>query len=135
MPNIWLLGSGTYSAQLAGVIGLPFGHGGHFAAANNVAAVEAYRQSFRPSPALQKPYAIVSVGVICAETDEIAERHHHAAYVSTVRNLSGTAGPLLSPDEIKTAPPGPWSVAQEQYVTESLRVAYRGLTVHCKSGA
>jgi luciferase family oxidoreductase group 1 len=118
MPNIWLLGSGTYSAQLAGAIGLPFGHGGHFAAANNVAAVEAYRQSFRPSPALQKPYAIVSVGVICAETDEIAERHHHAAYVSTVRNLSGTLGPLLSADEIKTGPPGPWSVAQEQYVTE-----------------
>jgi alkanesulfonate monooxygenase SsuD/methylene tetrahydromethanopterin reductase-like flavin-dependent oxidoreductase (luciferase family) len=64
------------------------------------------------------PYAIVSVGVICAETDEIAERHHHAAYVSTVRNWSGTRGPLLSADEIKTGPPGPWSVAQEQYVTE-----------------
>jgi len=118
MPNIWLLGSGTYSAQLAGAIGLPFGHGGHFAAANNVAAVQAYRQSFRPSPALQKPYAIISVGVICAETDEIAERHHHAAYVSTVRNLSGTPGPLLSADEIETGPPGEWSPAQEQYVTE-----------------
>jgi luciferase family oxidoreductase group 1 len=38
MPNIWLLGSGTYSAQLAGAIGLPFGHSGHFAAANNVTA-------------------------------------------------------------------------------------------------
>lgn len=118
MPNIWLLGSGTYSAELAGTIGLPFGHGGHFAAANNVAAVEAYRQSFRPSPAVQKPYAIVSVGVICAETDEIAEHHHRAAYVSTVRNLSGTRGPLLSADEIEAGPPGPWSAAQEQFVTE-----------------
>jgi alkanesulfonate monooxygenase SsuD/methylene tetrahydromethanopterin reductase-like flavin-dependent oxidoreductase (luciferase family) len=58
------------------------------------------------------------VGVICAETDEIAERHHHAAYVSTVRNLSGRPGPLLSPDEIETEPPGEWSLAQEQYVTE-----------------
>jgi luciferase family oxidoreductase group 1 len=135
MPNIWLLGSGTYSAQLAGAIGLPFGHGGHFAAANNVAAVQAYRQSFRPSPALQKPYAIVSVGVICAETDEIAERHHHAAYVSTVRNLSGTPGPLLSPAEIKTGPPGPWSVAQEQYVTGALLVPHRRLPVHCEDGA
>jgi luciferase family oxidoreductase group 1 len=118
MPNIWLLGSGTYSAQLAGAIGLPFGHGGHFAAANNISAVAAYRQSFRPSPALQEPYAIVSVGVICAETDEIAERHHHAARVSTVRNLSGTPGPLLSADEIENGPPGEWLPAQEQYVTE-----------------
>jgi luciferase family oxidoreductase group 1 len=118
MPKIWLLGSGAYSAQLAGAIGLPFGHGGHFAAANNVAAVEAYRQSFRPSPALQKPYAIVSVGVICAETDEIAERHHHAAYVSTVRNLSGTPGPLLSADEIENGPSGEWSLAEGRYVTE-----------------
>jgi luciferase family oxidoreductase group 1 len=118
MPKIWLLGSSTYSAQLAGGIGLPFAHGGHFAAGNSVAAVAAYRQSFRPSAALHKPYAIVSVGVICAETDEIAERHNHAAYVSTVRNLSGTPGPLLSADEIETGPPGQWSLAQEQYVTE-----------------
>jgi alkanesulfonate monooxygenase SsuD/methylene tetrahydromethanopterin reductase-like flavin-dependent oxidoreductase (luciferase family) len=58
------------------------------------------------------------VGVICAETDEIAERHHHAAYVSTVRKLSGTPGPLLSADEIENGPPGEWSPAQEQYVTE-----------------
>jgi alkanesulfonate monooxygenase SsuD/methylene tetrahydromethanopterin reductase-like flavin-dependent oxidoreductase (luciferase family) len=58
------------------------------------------------------------VGVICAETDEIAERHHHAAYVSTVRNLSGAPGPLLSADEIENAPQGEWSLAQEQYVTE-----------------
>ena len=35
-----------------------------------------------------------------------------------MRNLSGTPGPLLSADEIKTEPPGPWSVAQEEYVTE-----------------
>ena len=118
MPKIWLLGSSTYSAQLAGAMGLPFAHGGHFAAANSAAAVAAYRQSFHPSSVLQKPYAIVSVGVICAETDEIAERHHHAAHVSTVRNLSGTPGPLLSADEIKIGPPGPWSVTQEHYVTE-----------------
>ena len=43
---------------------------------------------------------------------------HHAAYVSTVRNLSGTRGPLLSADEIEAGPPGPWSAAQEQFVTE-----------------
>jgi alkanesulfonate monooxygenase SsuD/methylene tetrahydromethanopterin reductase-like flavin-dependent oxidoreductase (luciferase family) len=58
------------------------------------------------------------VVVICAETGEIAERHHHAAYVSTVHNLSCTPGPLLSTDEIETGPPAQCSLAQEQYVTE-----------------
>jgi len=105
MPEIWLLGSSTYSAQLAGAIGLPFAHGGHFAAANSVAAVAAYRQSFRPSPALHNPYAIVSVGIICAETDEIAQRHHHAAHVSTVRNLSGARPTRSKPDRQDNGPP------------------------------
>ena len=118
MPSIWLLGSSTYSAHLAGAMGLPFAHGGHFAAGNSVAAIAAYRQSFRPSAAFQQPYAIVSVGVICAATDALAERHDHAARVSTVRNLSGAAGQLLSYDEIEAGPPGSWSLAQEQFVTE-----------------
>ena len=118
MPKIWLLGSSTYSAHVAGPLGLPFGHGGHFAAANSVAAIAAYRESFRPSEALKKPYAIVSVGVICAETDEVAERHHQAAFISTVRSLSGTPGPLLSADEIEKGPPEQWARSQEQYVAE-----------------
>jgi alkanesulfonate monooxygenase SsuD/methylene tetrahydromethanopterin reductase-like flavin-dependent oxidoreductase (luciferase family) len=111
LPSIWLLRSSTHSAHLAGAIGLPFAHGGHFAAGNSVAAIAAYRQSFRPSAALQQPYAIVSVGVICAATDALAERHDHAARVSTVRNLSGAAGQLLSYDEIEAGPPGSWSLA------------------------
>jgi len=118
MPEIWLLGSSTYSAELAGELGLPFAHGGHFAAGNSIAAVEAYRRSFRPSAELREPYAIVSAGVICADTDEIAKRHHRAAYVSTVFSLSGKPGPLLSAEEIETRPPGPWSRAQEKFVTE-----------------
>jgi len=134
MPKIWLLGSSTYSAQLAGSIGLPFAHGGHFAAASSVAAIAAYRQSFRPSPALLKPYAIVSVGIICAETDEIAERHHHAAHVSTVRNLSGPPGPLLSADEIETGQPGHWSRAQEQFVTEVFSAHIVGSPSTVKAG-
>lgn len=118
MPKIWLLGSGTYSAQMAGQLGMPFAHGGHFAAQNSIDAVAAYRRAFLPSAALPKPYAIVSAGVICAETDELAERHKQAAFVSTVRSLSGMPGPLLSADEIERAPRGPRSREQEQFVAE-----------------
>jgi len=69
MPEIWLLGSSTYSAELAGELGLPFAHGGHFAAGNSIAAVEAYRRSFRPSAELREPYAIVSAGVLASSAD------------------------------------------------------------------
>jgi luciferase family oxidoreductase group 1 len=127
MPKIWLLGSSTYSAQLAGALGLPFAHGGHFASGNSVAAVAAYRQSFRPSAVLQKPYAIVSVGVICAETDEIAERQHCAEFV-----WHPTSAALA--DEIETGPPGEWSLAQEQYVTELFSSHIVGTPSNVKAG-
>ena len=49
MPAIWLLGSSGYSAQLAGLLGLPFSFAHHFSAANTVPALALYRQNFRPS--------------------------------------------------------------------------------------
>ena len=118
VPAIWLLGSGTYSAQLAGSLGLPFAHGGHFAGGNSVKAIETYHKSFRPSETLRQPYAIVSVQVICMETDTLAQRYNHASYVSNVRALSGAPGPLMSPEEVEAAPPGAWSPAQDQFVTQ-----------------
>jgi alkanesulfonate monooxygenase SsuD/methylene tetrahydromethanopterin reductase-like flavin-dependent oxidoreductase (luciferase family) len=48
----------------------------------------------------------------------VAQRHSHAAYVSTVRSLSGMPGPLRSADEIETERRGPWSLAQEKYVAQ-----------------
>ena len=49
MPAIWLLGSSGYSAQLAGLLGLPFSFAHHFSAANTVPALALYRRNFRPS--------------------------------------------------------------------------------------
>ncbi|MFE4960276.1 LLM class flavin-dependent oxidoreductase [Streptomyces sp. NPDC056653] len=118
MPAIWLLGSGSYSAQLAGSLGLPFAHGGHFMGSNSVQAIETYHQAFRPSETLEEPYAIVSVGTICMETDELAQRYHNAARISMVRAMSGEPGPLLSPEEIEATPDGPWDPAQDDYVSE-----------------
>lgn len=118
MPAIWLLGSGTYSAQMAGQLGLPFAHGGHFAGANSVNAIQTYRKAFRPSETLQKPYSIVSVQVICMDTDEEAERYHNASYISQVLAMSGGPGYLLSPEEAEAAPRDASAPAQEQFVAE-----------------
>jgi luciferase family oxidoreductase group 1 len=70
---IWLLGSSGYSAQLAGQLGLPFSFASHFSPEYTKPALELYRNSFRPSPVLDRPYAMVGVNVIAADTDEFAE--------------------------------------------------------------
>jgi luciferase family oxidoreductase group 1 len=71
---ITLLGSSGFSARLAGEMGLPFAFAAHFAPEYLYAAARLYREQFRPSEALQKPYLMVAVQVIAAETDVAARR-------------------------------------------------------------
>ena len=73
-PAVVLLGSSGFSAQVAGALGLPFAYAHHFGGPHTVAAVELYRESFRPSPALDRPYTIVTANVLAAGTDEEARR-------------------------------------------------------------
>jgi luciferase family oxidoreductase group 1 len=70
---IWLLGSSGYSAQLSGLLGLPFAFASHFAPENTLQALEMYRRYFRPSEELKNPHAMVAVNIIAADTDEEAE--------------------------------------------------------------
>jgi luciferase family oxidoreductase group 1 len=71
---ITLLGSSGFSAQLAGILGLPFAFAAHFAPEYLYAAVQLYRERFRPSDVLRKPHLIVAVPVIAAPTDAAARR-------------------------------------------------------------
>src|SRR5687767_194474 len=71
---IWLLGSSTYSAQLAALMGLPFAFASHFAPTYLLDALQLYRQHFRPVGQNQQPYSMACVNVIAADTDEEAER-------------------------------------------------------------
>jgi luciferase family oxidoreductase group 1 len=71
---VWLLGSSTYSAQLAAALGLPFAFASHFAPTHLHEALDIYRDSFQPSAFLRQPYAMACVNVIAAENDEEAER-------------------------------------------------------------
>jgi luciferase family oxidoreductase group 1 len=69
---IWLLGSSSYSAQLAGHLGLPFAFAGQFSPDYMLTALQLYRETFRPSAALSAPYAMVGVNVFAAPTDDEA---------------------------------------------------------------
>jgi luciferase family oxidoreductase group 1 len=69
---IWLLGSSLYSAQLAAQRGLPYAFAGHFAPRLYREAIHLYRSQFQPSDTLKKPYAMLAVPAVPADTDEEA---------------------------------------------------------------
>ncbi|HEX3493014.1 MAG TPA: LLM class flavin-dependent oxidoreductase [Streptosporangiaceae bacterium] len=104
MPKIWLLGSSGYSAQLAGLLGLPFSFAHHFSAANTVPALQLYRQHFRPSQWLDKPYAMVAVAAICADTDERAEWLSGPAALSFIQLRAGRPQAMVTPEEAAAYP-------------------------------
>jgi len=71
---LWILGSSTYGAQLAAELGLPYAFASHFAPDLLLPALDIYRRRFKPSTQLARPYAMVGVNVIAAETDAQARR-------------------------------------------------------------
>ncbi|GIJ25241.1 FMN-linked alkanal monooxygenase [Micromonospora qiuiae] len=103
-PAVWLLGSSGFSAQLAGALGLPFSFAHHFGGENTLPALALYRQSFRPSRWLGKPYAMVAVNAVCAETDERAEWLAGPAGLSFLRLRAGRREPLATPEEAAAYP-------------------------------
>ncbi len=99
LPEMWLLGSSGYSAQLAGLLGWPFSFAHHFMARNTLPALELYRSRFQPSDRLQKPEAMVAVAVICAEDDERARVLSRPARLSMLRLRSGMPSRFPSNEE------------------------------------
>ena len=100
LPEVWLLGSSTFSAQLAGLLGLPFSFAYHFAPKLVDEALEIYRSTFRPSILLSEPHAMIAVSVICAPTVDEATWLSKSTAMSIVQMRTGRLGPLMSPDEV-----------------------------------
>jgi luciferase family oxidoreductase group 1 len=94
---IWLLGSSLFSAQLAAELGLPFAFASHFAPADMMQALELYRAQFKPSRQLHRPYAMLGLNVIVAETDAAA-RYLFSSVQQAFTNLRrGTPGQIPPP--------------------------------------
>jgi luciferase family oxidoreductase group 1 len=94
---IWLLGSSGFSAQLAGELGLPFAFAGHFSPHNSLPALQLYHRSFKPSKVLDKPYAMVGLNVIAADTDEEAQRLATTLQQQFLNLMRGNEVPLQPP--------------------------------------
>ncbi|QSB13844.1 LLM class flavin-dependent oxidoreductase [Natronosporangium hydrolyticum] len=99
-PQVFLLGSSTYSAQLAAALGLPFCYAYHFATGGSAvdAALQLYRQGFRPSTRLDRPYAMVSVSAIAAQTTAEADYLAGPSRIMALSLRTGKLGPIVSPE-------------------------------------
>ncbi|MFH7526988.1 luciferase-like monooxygenase [Aeromonas enteropelogenes] len=94
---VWLLGSSLYSAQLAAAMGLPFGFASHFAPALLLQALEIYRTQYRPSARWPKPYAVVCVNMIAADSEREARFQFTTVQQQFLRLYRGDAGKLPAP--------------------------------------
>src|SRR5579859_5690674 len=74
---VWILGSSLYGAQLAAMLGLPYAFASHFAPDLLIEAIHVYRDRFKPSAYLEKPYVMAGLNIFAADTDE------EAAYLFT----------------------------------------------------
>ncbi|HEV3268280.1 MAG TPA: LLM class flavin-dependent oxidoreductase [Acidimicrobiales bacterium] len=99
LPEVWLLGSSTFSAQLAGMLGLPFSFAYHFAPNLLDPALELYRSTFKPSVLLDQPRVMVAVSVLCAPTLEEAQWLSGSTALSILQRRTGQVGLLPSPED------------------------------------
>ncbi len=99
-PQVWMLGSSTYGAQVAAALGLPFCYAYHFAMSSDVdTALRLYRDGFQPSARLDRPHAMVSASVIAAETTGEAQFLAGPSRIMALSLRTGRLGPIVSPEK------------------------------------
>jgi luciferase family oxidoreductase group 1 len=128
---IWILGSSLFGAQLAAMLGLPYAFASHFAPGALLQALQVYRERFQPSAQLDRPYAMVGVNVIAADTDEEA-RHLFTSPQQSFTNLfRGARGKLQPPiDDIETY----WTPSEKAQAMNMLSCSFVGSAKTVREG-
>lgn len=98
-PQIWLLGSSGYSAQVAAALGLPFTFAHHFAGENTEAALDLYRSRFEPSETLDAPHAMIAVNVISDPDPAVVRAQSLPGMLSFIRMRQGQKPQPVAIDE------------------------------------
>ena len=104
---LWILGSSLFGAQLAAALGLPFAFASHFAPGMMMQAIAIYREKFRPSAQLDKPYVMLGFNVFAADTDEQAQFLASSMQQAFINLRSGRASRLQAPQRDFLAGIGP----------------------------
>jgi len=89
---VWILGSSLFGAQLAAHLGLPYAFASHFAPQHLLQAANVYREQFKPSKYLDKPYFIMACNVFAADTEDEAQFHFSTliqAFIGIITNQRG----------------------------------------------
>ncbi|WP_239953031.1 luciferase-like monooxygenase [Pantoea sp. Z09] len=120
---VWLLGSSLYSAQLAAKLGLPFAFASHFAPDQLFQALHLYREKFQPSARLEKPYAMVCINVVAADSERDARFLFTSQQQQFINLRRGKPGPLPAPVENMD---NLWSPSEQYGVQQALSMSLVG---------
>ena len=120
---IWLLGSSLFSAQLAAARGLPYAFASHFAPRFMHQAIRLYRDNFRPSAVLERPYVMLGVPLIAADSDERAQYLATSAYQRILALIRGQS--LVQRPPVASMQ-GLWQAHEQQAVGDFLGLALIG---------
>ena len=122
---VWMLGSSTFSAQLAAKLGLPFAFASHFAPAQLLPALQIYNSAFKPSSFLKEPYSMACVNVIAADSEEEAQYLATSFYQLVLGLIRNNRRPMASPvvdmDLL-------WSAEERAAVNQMLYYSFVGST-------
>ncbi|MDO8981420.1 MAG: LLM class flavin-dependent oxidoreductase [Afipia sp.] len=128
---LWILGSSHFGAMLAAELGLPYAFASHFAPDELLPALEIYRSRFKPSEQLDKPYAMVGVNVIAAESDAEARRLATTQQMSFTNMFRGARGLSQPPiDDIDTY----WSPSEKAQAMRMLARSIVGSPATVRTG-
>jgi luciferase family oxidoreductase group 1 len=98
-PEMWLLGSSGFSAQVAAALGLPFSFAHHFSGDDTEAALDLYRSRFTPSDVLSEPHTMVSINVVSEEDPEELRAQSLPSALMFLRMRQGLKPQAISREE------------------------------------
>ena len=120
---LWILGSSLFGAGLAAELGLPYAFASHFAPGALLAALQTYREAFRPSTQLTHPYTMAGVNVVVAETDAEARTLFTSLQQQFANHVRGRPGKLPPPIHDIDAY---WSPAEKAQASAMLACSFVG---------
>ena len=124
-PEIWMLGSSNYGAQVGAFFGLPYCFAYFFTDGRGAReALDLYRAEYRPSPRHPRPHSAIVIAAFAGETPQVVETHYLARAVTTAMRDRGQFIALPSPE---AAAAFDMTAAEREKAARKRQTAFYGL--------